>query len=65
MGIRTCRWLRQLCFYFISFTHNLRCGLEEYRQLRWLVVFQKSCGSERQQLEATSSLSGQLPIAIC
>jgi len=30
--------LRQLCFYSASFTHNLRCGLEECRQLRWLVV---------------------------
>jgi len=24
--------------YSVSFTHNLRCGLEECRQLRWLVV---------------------------
>jgi hypothetical protein len=23
---------------FCLFTHNLRCGLEECRQLRWLVV---------------------------
>jgi hypothetical protein len=36
--VQLCRWLRQLCFYFVSITHNLRCGLEEYPQLRWLVV---------------------------
>jgi hypothetical protein len=28
-------------FLFCLVTHNLRCGLEECRQLRWLVVSKK------------------------
>src|ERR1700694_5238027 len=27
--------VRQLCFYSVSLPKNLRCGLEECRQLRW------------------------------
>ena len=34
---------------FLFVTHSLRCGLEEYRQLRWLGTHIKSPVSEREE----------------